>query len=748
MIPVHRLLRAFLAVLVLGSLVLIAPAHGDTSAVRAPCDALDTAHCLLPFPNDRFTVTDAATDSGRRINFLPVEMPRNIAGKPIDPTEWNRNDGFSPGSEILTFVPGLDLHQTWGTTALSTGGANDPADHIAAIERYANADAPILIIDATTQQRWPFWSELDNNAGTQDDERLLIVRPAINFTEGHRYLVALRNLKNATGATIPAGPVFAAIRDNDVPEAPAPLDEAGHIKSVIGELAAAEGSSFDASQLYLAWDFTVASRRSLTERVLKIRDDAFKNLGDSILDDGMIQGDAPAFSITKVTDITNDSTKLRQVDGTIRVPNYLNGPPQPLAAVEGVPVQAIPGERFLYGIDGLPMQNPAIPTIDVPFVCTIPKPSTGYDDGAAHATLYGHGLLGSRTEATGSSTQRDRERNLMPCAVEWMGLSEYDIAGAVATLVDPSNMASMMDRCQQGFLNFLYLGRALKHPNGLIASDAFKLNGQPLYKADELFYDGNSQGGIMGGALTALSVDFTRATLGVPGINYSTLLNRSVDWEGPLVNENIDPMSPSDDPEDYLPSYSSALYTSFPDKKEQQVVMALLQMLWDRGEGNGYAAHMTTDPLPNTPAHQVLMHAALGDFQVTNFAAEVEARTIGARVMDSALRPGRHWAIAPYFGLTPFPRDGNNNILPWSGSGFVYWDSGNYTPPNWNRPPLETGGDPHGDPRKDPRGGDQKRAFYLTGLINDVMNGGYYLTCYPGAQGSIPRTPQSSDWCV
>ena len=35
-------------------------------------------------------------------------MPRNVAGKPIDPIEYNRNDGFSPGSPIVTKVPGLD----------------------------------------------------------------------------------------------------------------------------------------------------------------------------------------------------------------------------------------------------------------------------------------------------------------------------------------------------------------------------------------------------------------------------------------------------------------------------------------------------------------------------------------------------------------------------------------------------------------------------------------------------------------
>ncbi|TMK22914.1 MAG: hypothetical protein E6G68_01380 [Actinobacteria bacterium] len=298
----------------------------------------------------------------------------------------------------------------------------------------------------------------------------------------------------------------------------------------------------------------------------------------------------------------------------------------------------------------------------------------------------------------------------------------------------------MIDRAQQGFLNFLYLGRALAHPQGLVTDPAFRLNGQPLFQTNELFYDGNSQGAIMGGALTALGVDFTRSVLGVLGMNYSTLLNRSSDWEGPLV----DPANPG------LPSYSSFLYTMFPNKQEQQLVMAILQMLWDRGEADGYAQHMTTDPYPNTPAHQVLLHAALGDFQVTNFSAEVEARTIGARVMDTSLMAGRHWAITPFFGLQPMPRDSSGAIAPWHGSALVYWDSGNLLPPNANIPPDEAGGDPHEDPRRDPNGGDQKMHFWLTGDVIDVMSGGPYLLCRPGAESQIPRVPSqfTFDWCV
>jgi hypothetical protein len=94
-------------------------------------------------------------------------------------------------------------------------------------------------------------------------------------------------------------------------------------------------------------------------------------------------------------------------------------------------------------------------------------------------------------------------------------------------------------------------------------------------------YDGNSQGAIMGGAFMALSPDAPRGVLGVPGMNYSTLLNRGVDWKASPL--------------------SQLLYGFYPDKRTQQLLFALMQMLWDRAEANGYAYHMTSDPLPNTP---------------------------------------------------------------------------------------------------------------------------------------------------
>ena len=169
----------------------------------AQCDPIDPKHCLLPFPNDYFTVADPRRDTGRRVNFSVAATPRNRVGKPIDPTEWNRQDGFSPGSAVLSYVPGLDLHATWGS----------PMDHLQDLSWYARPDAPIVIVDTVTGERFPFWSELDSHPDTTDDKRLLMLRPAINLTEGTRYVVALRNLRRADGSVIPAGDAFARYRD-------------------------------------------------------------------------------------------------------------------------------------------------------------------------------------------------------------------------------------------------------------------------------------------------------------------------------------------------------------------------------------------------------------------------------------------------------------------------------------------------------------------------------------------------------
>src|SRR5262245_38998696 len=170
------------------------------------CDPLGGDRCMLPFPNDHFTVADGATDTGRRVALAPTTTPANRSGVHIDPTELNRNDGFSPGSAIAVLLPGIDP---------AASGLAPITDIGASLDR----DAPIVIVDADTGERHPYWAELDARA-PDPAHQLLFVRPARNFLEGHRYVVAVRGVVDAAGQPIAPTDVFRAYRDRlrtDVP---------------------------------------------------------------------------------------------------------------------------------------------------------------------------------------------------------------------------------------------------------------------------------------------------------------------------------------------------------------------------------------------------------------------------------------------------------------------------------------------------------------------------------------------------
>jgi hypothetical protein len=657
-----------LAIAAVAALVATAPAAADTAGdlTGARCDPLDQAACLLPWPNDYFTVADPGTPTGRRVQLDLGAMPRNAAGKPIDPAPYNAADGFSPGQLIVTHVPGLDNQAAFEKT-----GAVPVTD----MTRYADPDQPVVVLNADTLERQPIWSEIDATASSPSGANLLI-RPAVNFTEGGHYIVALRDLKDSGGHPLEAGSAFRAYRDRQPAADPARRD---HMEWIFKRLARA---GIKRKDLYLAWDFTVASEKSIAGRMLHIRNDAFAELGDSNLADMKVEGKAPSFVVTKQTDFTEaENPKIaRQVEGEVVVPCYLDAP--------GCP----PGSRFAFapGSD-TPLRTPGNTSL-AKFTCIIPRAVAS--SGPGRASLYGHGLFGSENEVTaGNVESMANEHDFVFCATPWTGMSQQDLPNTFATLADLSNFPSLPDRLQQGFLDFMYLGRAMIHPDGFNSNRAFQVGGKGAIDTDRLYYDGNSQGGIAGGGLTAVEPDLNRSVLGVPAMNYSTLLTRSADFD----------------------PFAQVLYPAYPNEVERPLIMSLMQMLWDRGEANGYAEHMTSDPLPGTPAHTVLMHVAFGDHQVATVAAEVEARTIGAYAYRPALDPGRSPDATPLWGIPTIPS------YPWGGSAIVYWDigpirteggatKGTDPPPTTNTPPR-AGNDPHEAPRSEASARQQKSEF-------------------------------------
>ena len=257
------------------------PGHGLDVGNPAACDPLDPAQCLLPYPNDWFTKPDPASATGRRLDLTLAGMPRNAEGKPIEPQEWNRSDGFSAGAQILTLVPGMTSNDDLVPSGLPP--VTDPSLN-------DQPDPGVVLLDTQTGGHVPVWVEVDQYtqesgaASTGTVQQDLMIHPAVNLSDGHRYIVALRHLHTDDGSQAEPSAAFKAYRDGT---ASAGDTRTAHMEHLFATLQLA---GVGRSDLYLAWDFTTASTRNVTGRLLAIRDDAFHQLGDSNLADGAVQG--------------------------------------------------------------------------------------------------------------------------------------------------------------------------------------------------------------------------------------------------------------------------------------------------------------------------------------------------------------------------------------------------------------------------------------------------------------------------
>ena len=651
--------------------------------------------CMLPFPDDFYTVADPSTATGRRIDFDPAAMPANGAGTPVAPGPYNLNDGFSPGQSIVLKVPNLDTPAALAQT--------DPVQ-LNHLGRYAEPDAPVVVVDVATGERWPIWVELDSNAGSPPDTALTI-NPAVNFASGHRYIVALRDLRTPDGSEMSAPPGFRYYRDELPSDSAAINAQRQRFESIFEVL---RGAGIRRSNLYLAWDFTVASDENIAGRMLHIRNDAFATLGDTTMADMVVQGASPAFSVDTVDDFTagQDPNVARRIRGTYTVPCYMHP-------------DCEPGGRFVLGADGVPSRNG---DYEAKFDCIIPRVAIdGPTPVTVRPSLYGHGLFGDASQVrNGYQDDLANDHGFILCATDEIGMASEDVPNTLGILGDLSDFPELADRLQMGLLSELFLGRLMIHPDGFTSAAAFHVDGTPgddsVIDTQRLFYDGNSQGGIMGGALAAVAPDFDRAALGVPAMRYSILLPRSVDYD---------------------PNFSAPLANAYGNPLARTLLLSIIQMLWDRGEPNGYAHRMTTDPLPDTPAHTILLGPSVGDHQVTNWMTDVEARTIGASARAPVIDFGR-WPDTDV--LWNVPRIAS---YPFAGSVVAYTDFGPVRPNPMNpsqmigTPPApltnipnRVGEDPHGAPRDISNGlAEVSNFLQINGAIENVCGP---KPCYGG----------------
>ena len=207
----------------------------------------------------------------------------------------------------------------------------------------------------------------------------------------------------------------------------------------------------------------------------------------------------------------------------------------------------------------------------------------------------------------------------------------------------------------------------------------------------------------------AISTDVTRGLLGEPGAPYNTLLDRSADFNG----------------------FFLIIQGPYPNPLDIQLGLGLIQSLWDRAEPGGYVSYISDDLLPNTPKHNVLLHVAIGDQQVTPLGAHFIARTIGAQNLKTTNRD--------IYGIP----DADSGF---SGNGMCEWDFGlpaSQSPVPPIAPPT-TQEDPHDTLRKQGDAQDMSDIFFRTGVIQQTCPNGGPCAAPQGWQNMDTLPPVSS----
>ena len=516
------------------------------------------------------------------------------------------------------------------------------------LEKSVTKESPTIILDLARGELVPHFSELDVT-GRNPDDQTFIIRPVIRLRDATRYVVAIRRVVDPDGVAIPPSPAFAALRDKKPDASIEPR------RALYEELfAALEKAGIQRKDLQLAWDFSTASKDNITRSMVHMRDDALKIVGD----------DGPEYVITETIDNPNPYIRKR-IKGKMTVPLYIE--------------QVTPPSKLVRGPDGLPKQNGMG---EFEFLVLIPNVATTKP---CPLLQNGHGLLGRKTEGENGYLAKMAETGcFVAFAVDLVGMAEGDRPPLTDQIIDDiGTFKTTIDRQHQGLLNELLAMRMMK--GRFVKEPSIQFNGKSAIDPSAGYWRGDSQGGIFGATYMALSTDVTRGVLGEPGAPYSILLNRSLDFT----------------------PFFFLLGGVYADAYDLQLALGLAQMMWDRTEPGGYIRYINEDPLPGTPKHDVLLHVAKGDFQVSPLGAHVIARAVSAKLVQPAIRP--------IFGLPP-------GASPFTGSGIVEFDFGTPEAPKDNTPPNH-GEDPHDLVRDLDVAQSQEAKFLKEGVIAHFCDG-------------------------
>ena len=611
-----------------------------------------TAECLPPFPSDFLTREDLTTPTHRRLALPSGSLATPPGTTPIDMGPFNRADGW-PTSEPLVAHLGVALR------------ASDLTD-IRHAEQSVEATNPIAVFDMSTGRRVPFLAEMDANA--HDPARAaLIIRTLEPLAFGARHVVAIRrSVRTVAGAEPPASPGFVALRDH-TPSSDPRIEAARARYEEMFTFLARQG--YAREEIYLAWDWTTASRQHVLGPILSMRQEVFRRAG--------VAGGIP-YTITRVEESPNANT-ARIVYGTFAPPNFLRDDNSLQFAADGSAV----------------VQTDAL---SYPFTMVIPARARR-DGQPLPLVVFGHGVFGrGRDYLTGSIGTEliqplAEQAGAVVVATNWIGLSGDDQSLLITQVVPNINRISIItDRLVQSIVNNLAL---IELSVGAMGSDPMvRLGAAPVIDPARVYYYGVSLGGIQGASLTSVSRNISRAILAVPGGSWSNLLPRSIVY-API---------------------KAVVDVRYPDPLLQTQFIGLLQARFDHTDGVNLGTLALRNPLPDAPRdRRIIMQEAIGDCQVPNISTRILARALGVQQLTPA--------VETVFGLTGVTSPGVVSALA------QYQMPANlmrYTAPDTNLVPAMDNGT-HSDSVSLPSALAQVRALLETGSIEQRCTG----TCNP-----------------
>ena len=101
------------------------------------CDWVEPQRCMLPLPNDFFTIDDPSTPTGRRVQFARESLPANSKGVHVDLIKLYGSMELAPLTGLADAI--VDLVSTGNTLK---------ANNLVAVEEIAQVSARLIVNQA------------------------------------------------------------------------------------------------------------------------------------------------------------------------------------------------------------------------------------------------------------------------------------------------------------------------------------------------------------------------------------------------------------------------------------------------------------------------------------------------------------------------------------------------------------------------------------------------------------------------